>query len=65
MIWKTGEKKIVYESQLFDINVTKVSVKRITCFQSNVDQFRVGLNLKEGREEQLFLTDYNVSVLRD
>lgn len=65
MAWQTGEKKIVYQSQLFDINVTKVAVKRITRFQSSVDQFRVGLTLKEGREEQLFLSDYNVSVLRD
>ena len=64
MAWETGERKILFETRLFDIHAVKVGVKRATRLNSEMETFRIGLTLKQGQEEQLFVTDYNVSVLR-
>ena len=64
MPWQTGERKILYESRLFDIYAVKIDAKRRTRFNSQIDQFRVGITLKQGEEDKLLVTDYNLAVLR-
>ena len=64
MVWETGEDKVLYHSNIFDIEVKKIAVRRSTRLKSSIDQYRLALRMNEGSAEDLLAVNYNITVLR-
>ena len=64
MVWDTGEQKVLYHSNIFDIEVKKIAVRRSTRLKSSIDQYRLALRMNEGSAGDLLAVNYNINVLR-